>query len=104
MTFTNVSPIGKVATRLGGEISLRVARLAAPCIPSAARAPVPRVCRSLAPLSSSLSDLGPVRKLSNRLLIELHMGLQPSLNTIYCGGDRYRTDQRAIFRGGPFSR
>src|SRR5271167_94848 len=48
--------------------------------------------------------LGPVRKLSNRLLIELHMGLQPSLNTICCGGDRYRTHQRAIFRGGPFSR
>src|SRR5271154_1428064 len=30
------------------------------------------------------------------------MGLQPRLNTICCGGDRYRTDQRAIFRGGPF--
>src|ERR1700732_3805788 len=38
--------------------------------------------------------LGPVRKLLNRLLIELDIGLQPSLNTIYCGGDRYRTHQR----------
>jgi hypothetical protein len=34
--------------------------------------------------------LGPVRKLSNRLLIELDMGLQPSFHTIYCGGDRRR--------------
>jgi hypothetical protein len=43
-------------------------------------------------------------KLSNRLLMELYMGLQPSLNTIYCGGDRYRSHQRAVFGGGPFSR
>src|ERR1700747_1714174 len=38
--------------------------------------------------------LGLVRKLSNRLLIELYMGLQPSFYTIYCGSDRYRTDPR----------
>ena len=35
--------------------------------------------------------LGPDRKLSNRLLIELDMDLQPTFHTIYCGGDRYRT-------------
>jgi hypothetical protein len=47
--------------------------------------------------------LGPVRKLSNRLLIELYMGLQPSFHTIYCGGDRYRTDPREVFGGGALS-
>ena len=26
------------------------------------------------------------------------------LDTIYCGGDRYRTHQGAVFDGGPFSR
>ena len=44
-----------------------------------------------------------VRKLSNRLLIELDMGLQPSFHTIYCGGDRYRTDPREVFGGGAVS-
>jgi predicted ATPase len=48
--------------------------------------------------------LGPVRKLSNRLLIELDIGLQPDLHTIYGGSDRYRTHPRAVFGGGPFSR
>jgi choline dehydrogenase len=43
--------------------------------------------------------LGLVRKLSNRLLIELYMGLQPFFHTIYCGNDRYRTDPREIFGG-----
>jgi uncharacterized protein (DUF736 family) len=47
--------------------------------------------------------LGPVRKLSNRLLIELDMGLQPSFHTIYCGGDRYRTHPREVFGGGALS-
>ena len=47
--------------------------------------------------------LGLVRKLSNRLLIELYMGLQPSFHTIYCGSDRYRTDPREIFGGGALS-
>jgi hypothetical protein len=51
-----------------------------------------------------LTNLGPVRKLSNRLLIELDIGLQPPFHTIYCGGDRYRTHQRAVFGGGPVSR
>jgi hypothetical protein len=55
-------------------------------------------------LWSAIEALGPVRKLLNRLLIELDIGLQPSLNTIYCGGDRYRTHQRAVFGGGPVSR
>ena len=43
----------------------------------------------------------PARKLSNRLLIELNMDLQPRLSTIYCSGDRYRTHQRAVFRRWP---
>src|SRR6266850_1257723 len=46
----------------------------------------------------------PDRKLSNRLLIELDMGLQPTFHTIYCGGDRYRTHSRAVFGGGAVSR
>ena len=50
------------------------------------------------------AELGPVRKLPNRLLIESYMGLQPCLNTISCGGDRYRTHQRAVFGGSPVSR
>src|SRR6266481_6337704 len=48
--------------------------------------------------------LGLDRKLSNRLLIELDMGLQPTFPTIYCGGDRYRTHSRAVFGGGALSR
>ena len=48
--------------------------------------------------------LGLDRKLSNRLLIELDMGLQPTFHTIYCGGDRYRTHSRAVFGGGALSR
>src|ERR1700730_19230530 len=48
--------------------------------------------------------LVPVRKLSNRPLIELDMGLRPFVHTIYCSGDRYRTHQRAVFDGGPLSR
>jgi len=57
-------------------------------------------------LQSALSGsftLGLVRKLSNRLLIELYIGLQPSFHTIYCGSDRYRTDPREIFGGGALS-
>jgi O-antigen/teichoic acid export membrane protein len=54
--------------------------------------------------ASGLWTLGPVRKLSNRLLIELDIGLQPGLHTIYGGSDRYRTHPRAVFGGGPFSR
>src|SRR6266436_6786457 len=46
MTFTNVSPLVKLQL---AEISLSGARLAAPCVPSAARAPVLCVCRSIAP-------------------------------------------------------
>jgi hypothetical protein len=50
------------------------------------------------------AGLGLDRKLSNRLLIELDMGLQPTFHTIYCGGDRYRTHSRAVFGGGAVSR
>src|SRR6266446_10721784 len=59
--------------------------------------------RSLSP-GPTQQDLGPDRKLSNRLLIELDMGLQPTLHTIYCGGDRYRTHSRAVFSGGALAR
>src|SRR6516225_6221511 len=55
--------------------------------------------RSKSLFGSGLAGLGLVR-----LLIELYISLQPRLNTIYCGGDRYRSHQRAIFGGGPFSR
>src|SRR5260370_13384155 len=50
------------------------------------------------------SCLGPVHKLLNRLLIELDIGFTTRFDTVCCGGDRYRTDQRGVFGGGPFSR
>ena len=61
-----------------------------------------RICgKRLRPL---LPILGPVHKLSNRLLIELYIGFTTMFDTVCCGGDRYRTYQRAVFGGGPFSR
>ena len=43
--------------------------------------------RIVARYGSGSRDLGPARKLPNRLLIELDIGIQPSFHTIYCGGD-----------------
>src|ERR1700751_4252571 len=50
-------------------------------------------------ISGSYTQLGLVRKLPNRPLIELDMGSQPDSDTICCRGDRYRTHQRAVFGG-----
>jgi hypothetical protein len=87
---------------LAGCLRRRKALLGAQCPPihaprlpahlrtTAAGDPAKRA-RGGSSLNSGQSRLGPVRKLSNRLLIELGMGLQPSVHTIYCGGDRYRT-------------
>lgn len=43
--------------------------------------------------------LGPVHKLSDRLLIELDIGFTTRFDTVCCGDDRYRTHQRAVFCG-----
>ncbi len=37
-------------------------------------------------------------------LIELYIGFTTMFDTVCCGGDRYRTDQGAVFGGGAVSR
>ena len=90
--FTTLSTIPPASPAIAGPIR------AGPGTP-----PLDQPTQAQTQAAGMVASLVLVRKLSDRLLIELDMGLQPSFHTIYCGGDRYRTDPREVFGGGAVS-